>query len=53
MDELTADQKLQIFNPILAMRDDLLKSLIESLQNADVERDIKPDLFICLSDIFW
>lgn len=53
IDELTFDEKIQIFNPILALRDDLIKSLVESLQNGDVERDIKPDLFICLSDIFW
>ena len=53
MDELSRDQKMQGFAPILASADALFASLFASLRDGDVERDIKPDLFTCCADFFW
>ena len=53
MDELSRDQRMQVFAPILSSADAIFASLFASLRDGDVERDIKPDLFTCCADFFW
>ena len=46
-------QKQNCLSQIIHYRDRLMSSIFESLRSSDVPRDIKPDLFTCISCMFW
>lgn len=46
-------QRQNYFNQVLRYRDELIHSILDSIQSPSVSRDIKPSLFTCLSCFFW
>ena len=46
-------QRQNYFNQILRCRDELIRSILSSIESPSVSRDIKPSLFTCLSCFFW
>ena len=46
-------QRQNMLSQVIHYRDTILNSIFASLVSSEVPRDIKPDLFSCLSCMFW